>query len=133
MLSSTLKTDKWCCTCKRFYPDTECFIAGRHNGQPYYRCHGCARIRRNRYYAANSAKCYALNRQSDQRYPERFKARQMVYRALRAGILTRPEKCEHCCKTVKVQAHHDSYEAGQELVVRWLCTTCHASADNHII
>ncbi len=57
-------------------------------------------------------------------------ARILVERAIRAGILRRPDKCEECgAKAVdkndhhKIMAHHDDYS--YPLSVRWLCPKCH--------
>jgi len=54
-----------------------------------------------------------------------------VSKAIKDGILIRPNKCEDCGATPKngkdgrpgIQAHHDNYN--QYLNVRWLCIRCH--------
>lgn len=61
--------------------------------------------------------------------PER--ARQMVSRAVRKGILIRPEECSRCGERPgvnvaggpKIQGHHHDYN--KPLDVEWLCAKCH--------
>lgn len=52
---------------------------------------------------------------------ERYLARMVTWRAIKAGRLTR-QPCEVCGAT-KVQAHHADY--GKPLDVRWLCRPHH--------
>jgi hypothetical protein len=60
------------------------------------------------------------------RHPERYAAREAVYRALRKGVLKRAEGCLRCCQGVKVQAHHHrGYAPEHWLDVVWLCRSCH--------
>lgn len=61
-----------------------------------------------------------------ERYPHKRKTHHAVNNALRDGRLTRPNKCESCGKSEKLQAHHDDY--GKPLAVRWLCIPCHGKA-----
>jgi ribosomal protein S27AE len=61
-----------------------------------------------------------------ERYPERIAARRAVAAAIRSGKLER-QPCEECGATENVQAAHEDY--AKPLVVRWLCTTCHAAMD----
>jgi len=59
---------------------------------------------------------------------EKFVAYRKVRKALKAGILIRPEKCERCDATSKIDAHHHKgYE--HPLEVLWLCRQCHV--DQH--
>lgn len=60
--------------------------------------------------------------------PTRAHARQVVYHALKAGVITKAKHCECCGKDGCVlQAHHDSYE--DPLSITWLCISCHKQAD----
>lgn len=57
------------------------------------------------------------------------RAHGIVYRALKAGILKRPERCEDCgqppSKTARpLHGHHESYS--KPLEVNWLCYGCHS-------
>jgi len=48
-------------------------------------------------------------------------------RAVRAGRLTRPDRCAKCGAVGKPEASHDDYS--KPLVVEWLCRRCHAVKD----
>lgn len=52
------------------------------------------------------------------------RANRLVQSHIRRGVLLR-QPCEKCGTTEKVEAHHDSYEKSQWLVVRWLCRFHH--------
>jgi hypothetical protein len=55
-----------------------------------------------------------------------------VQRALRSGLLVRPETCERCGRVPKrmrngttgIVGHHHDYSRPLDVV--WLCRTCHA-------
>ena len=55
--------------------------------------------------------------------PEKYKAQNALNNALRDGKIDRPEQCEICGKTKKLQAHH--YDYSLPLDVIWLCAECH--------
>jgi hypothetical protein len=55
--------------------------------------------------------------------PVKIRARAILYQALKAGSVLRPEHCEDCNETAKVHAHHEDYS--KPLDVDWLCTICH--------
>lgn len=57
------------------------------------------------------------------------RARDTVRKAIKRGILRRPEVCEQCGQTRRIQAAHWSYEPERWLDVRWLCRPCHARWD----
>jgi hypothetical protein len=54
--------------------------------------------------------------------------RDAVAAALRRGDLTRPIYCESCEWFGPLDAHHPSYEPGDELWGQWLCKSCHEAA-----
>jgi len=56
-----------------------------------------------------------------QRYPQRVRAREIAYQAIRSGKLRRLP-CE-ICGAEKTVAHHDDYS--HPLSVRWLCSEHH--------
>ena len=59
---------------------------------------------------------------------EKFAAYRKFKRALKAGILHRPDKCQRCGKKCKPDAHHhNGYD--KPLDVLWLCRQCHV--DSH--
>jgi len=47
-------------------------------------------------------------------------------RALRSGVLVRPEVCGECGQVCKPDGHHADYAKPTE--VRWLCKPCHIQA-----
>ena len=61
------------------------------------------------------------------RNPTHVKANSKVSTAVRFGKIVRPNECSNCGCQCKPEAHHDSYEKSQWLVVRWLCKSCHAA------
>lgn len=66
--------------------------------------------------------------QSTKRRPGRpvtigLEATHQVSRAIKSGQLVRPNACEQCGASKKLDAHHDDY--GKPLQVRWLCASCH--------
>ena len=91
------------------------------------------------YRAKNREKCREYNRiynmmwrwkngyhneiKSKDKYPEKQKARGKLGYAIKKGILKRGP-CQTCGKP-NGQAHHDSYEVGQELNVKWFCAVHH--------
>ena len=54
-------------------------------------------------------------------------ARMRVYKALRSGEITRPNRCENCSAEKFTEAAHVSY--ADRLNIRWLCRTCHRKFD----
>lgn len=70
-------------------------------------------------------KAYAIEqaRKRKKRKPGKEKARWKVSRAIRNGVLIRPEKCVSCGKIARIEAHHVDYR--RPLQVTWLCRKCH--------
>jgi len=52
------------------------------------------------------------------------RCRAIFNRAVKEGILQRPEYCPICGKKKKIEGHHDSYF--RPLEVKWMCSLCHA-------
>lgn len=48
-----------------------------------------------------------------------------LYRALRAGLIEKPDHCEMCGSSSTLQGHHHDY--GRPLDVAWLCFICHGT------
>lgn len=56
--------------------------------------------------------------------PRRWRARQLVNKAIKNNVLTKPTSCEHCqIVDDDIVAHHDDYS--KPLDVIWLCHSCH--------
>lgn len=66
---------------------------------------------------------YEAEIKSQEKYPERVRARKLLQKAVEKGIIKRGP-CEVCGKP-NGQAHHDSYEMGKELQVGWFCALHH--------
>jgi len=52
-------------------------------------------------------------------------AHAIANRAIKAGILIRPDHCENCFKKCKPVAHHENYK--KQLEVDFICRTCHSA------
>ena len=76
----------------------------------------------------NSRFRYGLAIQRE-RYPERKHARDAVYRAVKEGRLIKPDRCEDCGATGRIEGHHHSYEPEHWLDVKWVCKRCHNKRD----
>ena len=61
-------------------------------------------------------------------FPERVKARAIVYTSLRKKRILR-QPCE-VCGNIKSEAHHEDYS--RPLFIRWLCRMHHREADKAI-
>lgn len=60
-----------------------------------------------------------------ERNPVKRVANVIVGNAVRDGTLLKPSSCEVCHKVVgRINGHHDDY--AYPLIVRWLCSKCHA-------
>lgn len=55
--------------------------------------------------------------------PEKWRARNAVKNAIRAGRLERGTCCHFCCASKNLQAHHEDYDHPLDVV--WLCASCH--------
>ena len=80
------------------------------------------RLRQRAYYARNRELEKQRMRDRYQRDKPKFRARQAVSRAIKAGKLSRGP-CVKCEATDKIQAHHPDYSKPLEVV--WLCPKCH--------
>lgn len=64
----------------------------------------------------------------NQRNPEKRHAHNAVRRAVKSGVLVRPDQCARCGRECKPQASHDDYN--KPLDVEWLCQPCHKLKDS---
>lgn len=55
--------------------------------------------------------------------PEKSRARCRLARAVRAGKVIKPDRCQHCGGEQKLHGHH--YDYSKPLSVLWLCPACH--------
>lgn len=78
--------------------------------------------------AANPERVAAIQRRQYDRHPEKFRARQAVKDAVKAGSLNKPDCCEDCGGEASgkgLHGHHTDYS--RPLDVRWLCSRCHSA------
>ena len=57
-------------------------------------------------------------------------ARSRCKKAVKSGLLDRPDACEQCGKVCDVTAHHEDYQT--PLLVVWLCEPCHQHIHGNI-
>jgi hypothetical protein len=53
----------------------------------------------------------------------KVRAHKVVERALKRGLIVKPEFCMNCASSRRLEAHHDDYT--KLLEVKWLCKICH--------
>jgi len=58
-------------------------------------------------------------------------AHDAVGRAVKKGILVRPNKCHRCNKECRPHAHHADYT--KPLSVEWLCPKCHFAEGKQVL
>lgn len=127
-------TEKKCKACSRVKPLSEYYKAKNMKDGHHNKCKECykADVLRNRrenidYYREYDRK--RGNRQPPgylkkyrEKYPNKYKAHNMVNNAIRDGKLHK-EPCSECGSNNRVEGHHDDYL--KPLNIRWLCTVCH--------
>lgn len=69
---------------------------------------------------------YELTARWRREHPVGVRAQQLVYAAIRAGRLQRPDQCKTCGRATRLHGHHDDYSKPLEVV--WLCSSCHRLA-----
>ena len=72
---------------------------------------------------ANPEKRASRRKAYKQRYPEKTRARYLVYFALQSGAMKRPKVCSVCRISCTPQAHHVDYSKPYD--VTWACRNCH--------
>lgn len=60
--------------------------------------------------------------------PSKINARRVVYEAVRAGVLNKPDTCSKCGrKNCRIEAHHNDHTKPFDVI--WLCPSCHRKLD----
>lgn len=132
---------KLCFKCKVELPITEFYRHGRMKDGHLNKCKQCTKRDVSKHYVDNREKIseyerkrsaaehrkskaliYQRNRRSAS--PEKNRARQMVSRCVRSGILKKTP-CS-LCGNENVQAHHADYSKPLDVV--WVCFKCHREA-----
>lgn len=117
----------WCKDCARKYRIKNGFKLSLHAFS--YRSTRRETIRardRARYIADPSVCVRSLARQKTEESRMKHRAHNAVSRALKAGILVRPDHCSKCDRSVifgEIIGHHEDYT--RKLDVIWLCESCH--------
>jgi len=83
------------------------------------------------YYQRNRGKCLTKCKNRNITNPEKYKAEYQVGNAIKLGKLTRPELCQGCKNTGRVEAHHRDYTKPFEVV--WLCKKCHGKEHRKVV
>lgn len=65
----------------------------------------------------------AAVKRNREKYPEKYKARNLLNSAVRDGRVIKPGACESCGAKEHIHGHHDDYS--KPLDVKWLCAACH--------
>ena len=81
------------------------------------------KVRKRKYYANNPEKIKAYRETYKTEHPEKIQARLEATRAIRSGILVRPDTCAQCGARGGIQGHHPDYT--KPLFIEWLCRMCH--------
>lgn len=90
-------------------------------------CKACHRSYQRKYNKSAEVKTRDADRQRrmrSERGPECRSAHCAVARAIKSGMLIRPDHCSVCLLHGAPQAHHDDHS--KKLDVMWLCPICHA-------
>jgi hypothetical protein len=83
---------------------------------------------RNKAYRKEYAKTHpevfrASTMRSRAKYPERHRARNLLYYYVKIGKVVKPKICKDCKKRKPLEGHHPDYS--KPLDVEWLCRSCH--------
>lgn len=62
---------------------------------------------------------------------DKERARQRVKHALKMGRLTKPDHCDLCGETGRIEGHHADY--AKPLEVQWLCSQCHHDVHKSLV
>jgi len=102
-------------------------IRNNNEYQREYRRKNLEKVRKyqREYYETNREKIISQIREYQQRNPEKKSALNLVYKAIKRGILIRPDNCSNpkCDNTENIEGHHEDYSKPLEVI--WLCNKCH--------
>lgn len=122
-MKQTQLFDRQCYKCGEIKP-LEKFTRNRKHPTGYrFFCRDCNNKQFRDGYASNPEKYRQRTRNRVTEHPNHYKAKAAVAQALKSGTLVK-EPCVKC-GCLKVDAHHESYEPDQWLVVVWLCRLHH--------
>lgn len=134
---------KQCSTCKQVQPLSSFYSRKGASDGLRSQCKSChiestirtrdpaihrAAVRRytERLMATNPEKLRERRRRRKHRpYGPKQRARLMLQRAAKKGLVTRPAACERCGAKGRIHGHHHDY--AKPLDVLWLCPACHVA------
>ena len=116
---------KICSKCKRELPISEFHTDKRKPDGTGCACRDC----KNQYRRDNKERLLIAQKERRKNHDlsEKQVAWNKVYYALKTGKISKPEICEICGSTKKIQAHHADYNKPFDVV--WCCQKCHAELD----
>lgn len=132
--------NKICKKCGKDLPVSEFYTHKKMKDGHLNVCKECVKLRNRRHREENEER-YRLYENARQHSPHRIllrksittkrrkvvsgyqKAHNAVIRAVKNGLLKKPNKCHWCSNEKKVEAHHPDYNEPLEVV--WLCAKCH--------
>lgn len=91
----------------------------------YYTCNPCNTARCKKYRKTEIGRLN-INKavyKSIKKYPKKQKARILLNKKIREGLIIRPNLCEKCNNISYLEGHHFNYN--KPLEVMWLCKKCH--------
>jgi len=74
---------------------------------------------------------YKANKKSEKKYPEKQRARQLLWWHKKQGNIIKPEVCSFCGTNGRIEGHHKDYS--KPLDVIWFCKICHSIADKELV
>lgn len=121
---------KQCFKCGRIKPLSEFYAHKQMRDGHLNKCKECTKreIRERR--ASHPDRELDTRLSACARKPTRKNAYMAVDAAIRAGVISRPDRCMGCgCPDTehRVEAHHSDYSKPLEVI--WLCTPCHRAMD----
>lgn len=67
------------------------------------------------------------------RFPEKIRARDMIQKHIKRGLIIRPNVCSNCNQEKFAEAHHHvGYSKENWLNVKWLCKKCHIESHQYL-
>jgi hypothetical protein len=87
-------------------------------------------LSKRRAYARDPERFREHQRRYRLRFPERVACRNALRRAILAGLIERPRRCEIPGCRLRPQAHHVRYD--RPLAVQWLCSGHHGVAHSRV-
>lgn len=121
---------KRCFKCGRIKPLSEFYAHKQMRDGRLNKCKECTRRDTRERRSCHPDKELETRLSACARNPTRKNAYMAVDAAVRAGVISRPDRCMGCgCSDTehRIEAHHSDYSKPLEVI--WLCTPCHRAMD----